>query len=400
MNRKPIFDAVRILLGGRLTKKHVQALDLACDLAEAAVPLPAPEPAKPKSAPSAASAHRLGALSQKYESAKEGPGAVSTGVSDPGGVSYGTYQLSSAAGTLTAFLKAEGKPWADRFGASTPGSADFSRIWKEIAAAQTQAFGDAQHTFIERTHYRTAVAAVLAAKGLDLDARHDGVRDACWSVAVQHSKAAVILIDAVNACDKGEARTSAKYDRRLIEAIYARRTDYVLGVAANTKLPKGQRNQLISITKNRYPAELADALKMLDAAGPVIIKSVQPGAAAATIDGNAVAAANGVLVRSAAVKISQLDPAMGIAITAVAKLAKTMDLPTPVITSGNDSTHKKGSLHYDGRALDSRGNNVLVSVGRKFAESVQAEIGSGYDVIFEIFENASNNHLHVEFDPA
>src|SRR5262249_46471025 len=40
----------------------------------------------------------LGSLSEKYESGGRGPGTVSTGKGDLGGVSYGTYQLSSKVG--------------------------------------------------------------------------------------------------------------------------------------------------------------------------------------------------------------------------------------------------------------------------------------------------------------
>ncbi len=364
--------------------------------------------------PTPAASYRLGSLSQRYESAKEGAGSVSKGGNDPGGQSYGTYQLSSNAGTLVAFLKAEGKPWAPRFGASKGGSAAFSECWREIAAQEEVAFGEAQHAFIERTHYRTTVAAVLAAKGLDIDLRHNAVRDATWSIAVQHAKAATILIDAINACDRECERGEDRYDRELLEAMYQRRIDYVRSVAANPKLPAGQHDQLLSITRNRYPAELADALKLLDAAvaaeptptpvpkptpTPTPAPAAIPPGGANEVDGNVIAAANGVLVKSAAVKLKRLHPKMEAVIVAVAKVAKAMNLPTPVITSGNDSMHMTGSLHYSWRALDFRGNNIPVAVGKKFAEAVVAALGKEYDVAFETFVNATNNHLHVEHDP-
>ena len=52
----------------------------------------------------------LGELSRKYESGKSGPGTVSGGQGDAGGVSYGTYQLSSKhdgkpGGTASEFLR-------------------------------------------------------------------------------------------------------------------------------------------------------------------------------------------------------------------------------------------------------------------------------------------------------
>lgn len=45
----------------------------------------------------------LGDLSASYES-NGNPGCVSTGYGDLGGISYGTYQLASNAGSVDAFI--------------------------------------------------------------------------------------------------------------------------------------------------------------------------------------------------------------------------------------------------------------------------------------------------------
>ncbi|MEO7404886.1 MAG: hypothetical protein ABIU95_14560, partial [Burkholderiales bacterium] len=45
----------------------------------------------------------LGKLSAKYESGGRASGTVSSGKGDPGGVSYGSYQLSSKVGTAQKF---------------------------------------------------------------------------------------------------------------------------------------------------------------------------------------------------------------------------------------------------------------------------------------------------------
>lgn len=121
-----------------------------------------------------------------------------------------------------------------------------------------------------------------------------------------------------------------------------------------------------------------------------------------TIDGREVAKLHGVGVKSNAVNISNLHPAMGPVIAAVAEVAKALGLPKPVITSGNDSGHKQGSLHFKNRALDFRGNNIKVAQGKTLAAKVAVSglVGKDYDVIFETFAgNPANNHLHVEFDP-
>jgi hypothetical protein len=208
----------------------------------------------------AAPARRLGLLSEKYESGGRGPGTVSGGQGDPGGVSYGLYQLASRTGTVAAFLGAEGRAWAADL-RDSPGSAAFSQAWKAIAAREGEAFAEAQHAFIERTHYRPAISAVRSATGLDLNRCADAVRDAVWSTAVQHGSAPRILAAAVADADARAPRGTPAHERAYIEAIYARRTAHVLALAA--KSGPAVRRTLTSVARRRYPDELAAALAML-----------------------------------------------------------------------------------------------------------------------------------------
>jgi len=252
LRRKPIFDAVRSLIGRGFTQAEVALLDRAIDSALVGGDRPG--------------LHRLGGLSERFESGGRGPGTVSGGAGDPGGVSYGTYQLSSRTGTAARFIETEGVAWADRFGGVAPGSAAFSRVWRDVAENESEQFGAAQHAFIERTHYQPAVRAVFAETGFDLASRHAAVRDAVWSVAVQHGRAAKILVDAVIAAkETALSDDGPAFDRALLDAIYAKRGDYVLRVAERTG-PAAART-LRSIVRNRYPAELEAAIAMLEA-GP------------------------------------------------------------------------------------------------------------------------------------
>ncbi len=246
MNRKPIFDAIRALLGRGFSPGEVARLDRACDKAEAAVP---------------SQIWRLGRLSEQYESGGRGPGTVSSGAGDPGGVSYGIYQLSSRAGLVADFLAHEGSAWTGEL-AETPGSAKFSAVWQAIAARDGEAFAAAQHAYIERSHYRPAVTAVLAQSGLDIDKCDCAVRDVTWSVAVQHGGAVRILLAAVVQADAAPGRGAAGYDRVLVEAIYAERSAYVAGLARRAS-NAAERRVLLSLTSGRYPAERAAALAML-----------------------------------------------------------------------------------------------------------------------------------------
>jgi len=255
INRKPIFDAVRRMMGRGFTQNEVARLDLAIEHAfersreEADMPKRGQQP-------------RLGSLSERFESAGRGAGAVSSGRNDPGGVSYGIYQLASRTGTVGAFLRAEGQPWQQAFGKAAPGTVRFSKVWRTAAGNDAARFEQAQHQFIERTHYWPAVAAVFSETGLDLDTRHRAVRDAAWSVAVQHGGAARILNAAVRQADENGARAELGYDRALLHAIYAHRSAYVLRVAERSG-PGAQRT-LRSLTRSRYPQELKAALAMLD----------------------------------------------------------------------------------------------------------------------------------------
>jgi len=209
----------------------------------------------------ATAGHRLGSLSERYESGGRGPGTVSTGARDPGGVSYGLYQLASKTGTAAAFIGAEGVRWSRDFLGKAPGSPAFSAAWKAVAAREPEAFGAAQHAFIERTHYRPAIAAVIVQTGVDLDRRAAAVRDACWSCAVQHGAAARILAKAVMAAGGRAGEANEGFDHDLIEAIYAARTRYVL--ALSDSADPGSRRTLRDLAKTRYPSEQAEALAML-----------------------------------------------------------------------------------------------------------------------------------------
>lgn len=246
MNRRRIFDVVRELLGRGFHQAEVARIDRAIDLALA------------QSAP-----RRLGALSERFESGDRGPGAVSNGRGDPGGVSYGIWQFASRTGTVATFLAAEGARWRREFGGAVPGAPDFSTAWKAIAAREPEAFAEAQHAFIERTHYRPAVAGVKARTGLDLESRHAAVRDVAWSVAVQHGGATSILAAAVVAADRLHGRDDAAYDRALIAAVYDERSGYVLRVAGRSGPNSAQGRTLRGIAQSRYPAELKAALVML-----------------------------------------------------------------------------------------------------------------------------------------
>ncbi|WP_229726635.1 hypothetical protein [Sphingomonas alpina] len=221
----------------------------------------------------------LGALSSHYETGGRGPGTISTGQGDAGGISYGSYQLSTNKGMAKKFVESrEAKAWAEKFRGLTPGTPAFSKRWREIAVRDRDTFQAAQHAFILKTHYSPVVAAIRAKKkdGLNFNSRSQAVRNAVWSAAVQHGGAVRFLNRAVNATDAAFLRTDPGYDAALIDNIYDARIAYVTAernrqanVANLERRPdkknklQGQVKQLTDVIKNRYPSERAAAQQML-----------------------------------------------------------------------------------------------------------------------------------------
>lgn len=204
-------------------------------------------------------AAELGILSAKYETGGRGPGTVSSGAGDPGGVSYGSYQMATKMGTVTSFVKQPNFPWRQDFQSLSAGTAQFTAVWKKIAADQTDAFQEAQHAYIKKTHYDPLVAKILNDDHLDVNTRSRALQNVVWSTAVQHGGATPIVHRACNNVNRSPS--DPKYDEDLIRAIYAER---------GRKKPDGnlayfsRSSPSVQIgVANRFKNELQDAVNML-----------------------------------------------------------------------------------------------------------------------------------------
>jgi murein DD-endopeptidase MepM/ murein hydrolase activator NlpD len=204
-------------------------------------------------------ADELGKLSAKYETGGRGPGTVSSGAGDPGGVSYGSYQMATKMGTVKNFVCQAGFPWAQDFQYLAPGSAEFSACWKRIATSQTDAFQKAQHEYIKKTHYDVLCKKILAEDNIDINTRSRALQDAVWSTAVQHGGATSIVHRACSSLSCKPA--DSQYDEQLIRAIYAergkRKPDGNLAYFSKSA-PNVQTG-----VANRFKNECQDALAML-----------------------------------------------------------------------------------------------------------------------------------------
>jgi hypothetical protein len=213
--------------------------------------------------PGQRAAHQLGSLSMTFETGGRGPRTISPGRNDPGGPSYGSYQLATNYGQPQNFLRNEGRRWLPEFHGAAPGTPAFDRVWQAIADREPRAFAQAQHAYIDRTHYSPVVQTVLRRTGLDLNSRSDAVRDATWSSSVQHDTAPKLLTSAVRATDRlVPDRRSPHYDEVLINNIYDVRSAKVRSLAAHARTA-GRRQMYLNILANRYPQERREALRRL-----------------------------------------------------------------------------------------------------------------------------------------
>ena len=92
------------------------------------------------------------------------------------------------------------------------------------------------------------------------------------------------------------------------------------------------------------------------------------------------------------VDLRLLTPQVLLAVAVAESLFFQRDIAV-VITSGRDSRHGKGSLHYMGNAVDLRIRALTAFNAAAVAEELADCLGDQYDVVLE------SDHIHVEFDP-
>ena len=205
----------------------------------------------------AAADEPLGKLSEKYESGGRGPGTVSTGKGDPGGVSYGTYQLASKVGRADAFVK---KYYPKEFAGLAGGTPEFTAKWKELAAKDSKALHANEHAYIKETHYDPQVKKLAKDLVLDVAKRSAAFRDVVWSVAVQHGPNTDVIVTALKPL-LAKKKLDELTDEEIIRAVYAERGRK----DADGKLVRFRRvsDDWIPGLTRRFENEMKDALEML-----------------------------------------------------------------------------------------------------------------------------------------
>lgn len=200
---------------------------------------------------------KLGALSEKYESGGRGPGTVSTGIGDRGGVSYGTYQLSSKVGRADAFVK---RYYPELFQGLKAGTPEFTAKWKELAQKDPKGLHKNEHEYIKATHYDKLVAKVAKSLNLKVEARSHTLQDVIWSTAVHHGPNTPIVENALQPLLK--MKTIDKLtDEDIIKAVYPERGKK--NDQGELFYFKGNSPAVQKAVANRFVNELKDALAAL-----------------------------------------------------------------------------------------------------------------------------------------
>ena len=93
------------------------------------------------------------------------------------------------------------------------------------------------------------------------------------------------------------------------------------------------------------------------------------------------------------VDLRGLQPQMAIAYTIACIIYWEKAGVSCVITSGSDGKHGPNSLHYKGKALDFRTNNLRPEQVHPVYMALKEALGPQYDTVLE------SDHVHCEFDP-
>lgn len=208
----------------------------------------------------------LGQTSSFYESGNKGPGTINdyNNINDPGGASYGTYQLasylpakmpngksrpSSKNSPVVAYIA--NSKFGSKFVGLEPATAEFDAKWKEIASSNSAEFQKDQHDYFKSKYYDVMVAN-LKRKGLDLTQFGPAVQDLIWSTAVQFgpNRTSVFLEPLegkTQLTDKDIVNIVMEYKINNVPVLFASSSDNIRnGVVSRYNSEKSDLNKLIT----------------------------------------------------------------------------------------------------------------------------------------------------------
>lgn len=184
--------------------------------------------------------HKWGSLVVKYEGGEWGA-TIADNPDDPGGKSYGPFQMSSHAGTVQRFVaQCQYKAF---FAGLTVGTFPFDEQW--IKLSEEKGFLYEQETYMKQRFFNPA-KAFASQQGFDLEDR--GVQEAIFSLAVQHRGWKKIIRAARKTAEEKGALAQ-------LQALYKARRNYVNSLTTLTPLLK-------TALMHRYDRELADVISI------------------------------------------------------------------------------------------------------------------------------------------
>ena len=216
--------------------------------------------------------YRIGTLSGMYE-ANHNPATI--GKDNAGGPSYGMYQIATTTGTMNKYINylsvhPEYRKYANTLNmaggdlAAREKMQSFVNAW--INLSKDNDFNESQYNFIIDTHLNPLINSIEEKDILNLNNRHPVVKDALYSISVQHGKAPLIVNNALHNIKEMYGKNSVNIDDAIIlKSLYDSRKNYVQSLPESQYLGDGKitKQEKINIINKRYPKELQDALNYL-----------------------------------------------------------------------------------------------------------------------------------------
>lgn len=194
--------------------------------------------------------YKIGQLTEKYETSNKGPGYISNGSKwgDPGGDSYGSYQLETKKGTMQEYLKGN-----DLFiNALKPlkiNSDAFKAKWQALAKADPKGFKESQFNYLAHKP-NGYVDGYNYAKKLGWDVDNLAMQSAIYSTVNQSGGWKKGIFDKAGIVATDDLKTQ-------INKLYDSRARYFRGLSSLSPSIKN------SIIKQRTIAERYDCLQLI-----------------------------------------------------------------------------------------------------------------------------------------
>jgi hypothetical protein len=162
----------------------------------------------------------LGALVQYMDSGHRSVFTISSRAPECAAGYYGVHQLSSASGTMAAFVASpENAAFSPHFAGLMPASTAFNEAYSAVATNDPAGFAQAQRNYITRMHY---VPVLRYALNLGFTVSDRGVQEALYSQSVQYGRQEnLIMLDQIVTTERNMTSVSAAQQ---IEMLYAARS--------------------------------------------------------------------------------------------------------------------------------------------------------------------------------